>query len=462
MVNQIKPTLKVNHIAPHIGGGVGSVLKNYFELSPKLGVTNSLYCLDRCKSNLSALPCIENKKEGVILSSKKWAKIRPEITNCDIILIHYWNHPLLAKFLLEAKSLKCKKVIWCHNSGLFEPHIIPRYLITIAQKIIFTSSCSFSAPNLKDLIKTNPRKFSAVHSVCALKKYSKLFRKRVHKKKSKKNLLYLGTVSNSKMHPESAKIFAKLSKRGFKINVVGGPDHSQLERNVSKMGGEIKTFGEVKDVLPFYAKADLFIYPLRKDHYGTGEQVLLEAMAAGLPVVAFNNPAEHAILANGAGSLVSNSAQFIRETLKVSNNDKYRLNLRKKAFEKIKDKLNSCIMVQKLVTSLKVIAQNADCRRLVSQCAVAKPTLLELYAKNSFFDGENFIKKINKNPSSTYHMTCLKLKNVLQSSSHMGIWRYNSKSTPAQYLKFLPNYKGSLMLKRANKSLKTNRKDIYC
>jgi glycosyltransferase involved in cell wall biosynthesis len=450
----IKPTLRVNHIAPHIGGGVGSVLKNFFELSKNLGVTNSLYCLDRCKSNLSALSCLRKKKEGVILCSNKWTNIKKEIFNCDILLIHYWNHPLLAKFLLEARSLKNKIVIWCHNSGLFEPHIIPRYLTKSAQKIIFTSSCSFSAPNLQDLIKTNPKQFSAIHSVCALDKYFKLPERHVHKQKRKINLLYIGTVSGAKMHPECSNIFTKLSKSGFKINVVGGPDHSKLKRNVGKMGGKIKTFGEVKDVTSFYANADLFIYPLRKDHYGTGEQVILEAMAAGLPVVAFSNPAERAILANGAGSLVSKSTEFVKETIKLSNNNKYRHKIRQKAFAKIKNKLNSCIMVQKLVASLKAAAQQAGRRRLASMGAVIKPTLLELYAQNSFFDGEEFIKRIKKTPTSTHLLACRKLKKILQISSQSQIWRLKSKSTPAQYLRYLPNYKGSLMLKKANQSLK--------
>lgn len=454
MIKRQKQKLKINHITPHIGGGVGSVLKNFFELSPKLGVTNALYCLDRCKSNLSTLSCIKVKKDGIILKSQKWGHIQKELAKCDIILIHYWNHPLLAQFLLEARNLQCKKAIWCHISGLSEPQIIPQYLVKIAQKIIFTSSCSFSAPNLKSIIKSNPSQFQVIHSVCALDKYFKLSRKRSNNKKRIINLLYLGTVSSAKMHPECAKIFAELSKQGFQINVVGGPDHCHLSRNVSRIGGVIRTFGEVKNVLPFYAKADLFIYPLRKDHYGTGEQVLLEAVAAGLPVVAFNNPAERAILGNGAGTLVSNTKEFIKETLKLSNNIKYRNKIRKKAFIKLKQRINSNIMVKKLVASLQKTARYTDYPCLAPQQTVFQPTLLELYAINSFFEGEKFIKSMHKNRNSAFFKVCKKLKQVLQCRAHPRMWRLDSKGTPAQYLKYLSSYRDSITFKNANKSLK--------
>jgi len=68
------------------------------------------------------------------------------------------------------------------------------------------------------------------------------------------------------MHPQSDKVFAKLSQLGFSINVVGGPDRCQVAGNVRQIGGKIKIFGEVKNVLPFYAKTDFFIYSLREDH----------------------------------------------------------------------------------------------------------------------------------------------------------------------------------------------------
>lgn len=451
-----RKTLKVNHITPHIGGGVGSVLSNFFKMSSSFGITNSLYCLDICKSNFSNFNSAKAKKEGISLGSKNWKRYKREISNCDVILIHYWNHPLMAKFLLEADFCRNQSVVWCHNSGLFEPQIIPRYLTRIAHKIIFTSSCSFSAPNLQDLIRLNPDQFVSIHSVCSLDKYSKLFRRKKYKKITKGNLLYLGTVSCAKMHPQSDQIFTKLSQLGFSINVVGGPDQCQLARNVRQIGGKINIFGEVKNVLPFYAKADLFIYPLRKDHYGTGEQVLLGAMAAGLPVIAFNNPAEHAILEDGAGTLVSKPVDFVHKTLKLFNNKKYGAKQIKKAHQRIKTEINSSIMVEKLVALLKQTAEHSADIQLRGKPFFLKTSLLELYALNSFFNGEKDLKKTKGKANTLYDTVLSKFKNLIRNEDSYKKWTSNTKSTPSQYLSHLPAHKGFMMLKKIENFLKSN------
>ena len=48
--------------------------------------------------------------------------------------------------------------------------------------------------------------------------------------------------------------------------------------------------------VPYLAEMDVFGYPLRSDHFGTSEQVLGEAMAAGVVPVVMDNPAEKLIV----------------------------------------------------------------------------------------------------------------------------------------------------------------------
>ena len=43
--------MKVLHIAPHVGGGVGFVLKGFFQESARLNIESDLYCLDNCRHN---------------------------------------------------------------------------------------------------------------------------------------------------------------------------------------------------------------------------------------------------------------------------------------------------------------------------------------------------------------------------------------------------------------------------
>ena len=63
------------------------------------------------------------------------------------------------------------------------------------------------------------------------------------------------------------------------------------------------------------AKTDIFAYPLTEKNYATTENALLEAMAAGLPVVVLNNPAERSIVENGVTGIVADSEYEFAESV---------------------------------------------------------------------------------------------------------------------------------------------------
>ena len=53
------------------------------------------------------------------------------------------------------------------------------------------------------------------------------------------------------------------------------------------------------------AAGDIFFYPLRRGHYGTAENALIEAMSLGLVPVVLDNPAEAAIVEDGETGIVA-------------------------------------------------------------------------------------------------------------------------------------------------------------
>ena len=72
----------------------------------------------------------------------------------------------------------------------------------------------------------------------------------------------------------------------FKLLIVGeGPEQANLTRAVTErnIASHVVFVGHVTDVAPFYAIADVLALP---SHSEGSPNVLLEAMAAGLPVVA--------------------------------------------------------------------------------------------------------------------------------------------------------------------------------
>jgi len=63
--------------------------------------------------------------------------------------------------------------------------------------------------------------------------------------------------------------------------------------------------GKIDDIRTQLASFDAFGYPLCKEHYGTGEQVLIEALAAGVPPVVLGGGAEAFVVEDGYNGLVA-------------------------------------------------------------------------------------------------------------------------------------------------------------
>ena len=94
----MKKKTQVLHLLPHCGGGVGTVLRALLEaeLKQNLPVVSSIACLEllnettRCHCNRLGIAwsdCIAVRKDPEILDAL--------VKTADIVLIHWWNHPLL-------------------------------------------------------------------------------------------------------------------------------------------------------------------------------------------------------------------------------------------------------------------------------------------------------------------------------------------------------------------------------
>lgn len=427
--------IKIVHITPHLGGGVGISLANFIDQSEKVGVDNRVLCLDWCENLIEYFRTCSNLTQGLFWYSREL--VYREIFDCDCVVIHYWNHPLISVFLSDFLSIKNKSIIWCHNSGLSEPHIIPSYLIDIADSIVFTSLSSIKAPNFDILSHGRSRSALFVPTVRDLGAYLSIGANRTLKTSIHK-LLYVGAVTRSKMNPDAALIFAQLSRRGFQIDVVGGPDHAQLADEVESLGGRIKVFGHVDNVVDFYAGSDVFVYPLRDDHYGTGEQVILEALASGLPIVAFNNPAEVAILNQFAKIKLANStSEFIQEVLNLTASPQELLKMSRELHLSASLIYGSNQMTDEL---LGIVKNTVESSRNVEQHIKRTETiddLLAVYARASFFDTALYAQ-ILSNPRRGVELILKKIEELFIYPSKIERWQAKTKSTPEHYFKYFP------------------------
>jgi glycosyltransferase involved in cell wall biosynthesis/predicted metal-dependent phosphoesterase TrpH len=113
------------------------------------------------------------------------------------------------------------------------------------------------------------------------------------------NVLYAGRITREKGAELLADAFLSAHKRDPRLRLVlagGGPEQQRLSERV----GEHATFLgwlEGEDLARAYASADVFLFPSATDTFG---QVILEAQASGLPVLAVAAGGPTALIEDGA------------------------------------------------------------------------------------------------------------------------------------------------------------------
>ncbi|MCJ7825016.1 MAG: glycosyltransferase [Anaerolineales bacterium] len=149
-------------------------------------------------------------------------------------------------------------------------------------------------------------------------------------------LLFVGRLASEKGLDMLIQAFAIIhkSRPNVRLLLLGkGPHEDVLRANLrkSKLGKFVIFAGAVphEQVPDYYAAADLFVFPSKTETQGL---VIIEAMAAGLPVVAVRAPGAVDILADGGVVLVEDTpARFSRSVIELLEDPSKRASLREEA-----------------------------------------------------------------------------------------------------------------------------------
>ncbi len=122
------------------------------------------------------------------------------------------------------------------------------------------------------------------------------------------NVLYAGRITHEKGADLLADAFLEAHRRDPRLHLVlagGGPEQERLRERV---GDERATFlGWLSgiDLARAYASADIFLFPSASDTFG---QVILEAQASGLPVIAVAAGGPLSLIEHGVSGLLAKPA----------------------------------------------------------------------------------------------------------------------------------------------------------
>lgn len=286
MFSSTKSAKRILHVTPHLGGGVGKCI-SLLVADSHSSLNHEVLLLERPVRTESVDVIEQNGINVSVWNREKQSTVR-FVRSFDLTMIHWWSHPSLSEWIGQTRDVKGSLIIWSHVSGMFTP-FIPESIMVGPKRIVASSLCSRNSPN------SNLWFGHVVHSgSIKVESLSELACPPV-----RNGAVFVGHLDYCKLHDDFVTIVAKVSRETRDVLIVGdGPNRFQIERDLDRLNlpHPPKFVGWVSNPLELMMRFKYFLYPLRPNHYGTGENVLIEALACGLLPLVQNNPAEMAII----------------------------------------------------------------------------------------------------------------------------------------------------------------------
>jgi glycosyltransferase involved in cell wall biosynthesis len=296
--------MRLLHVAPHLGGGVGKAHAALQSVLP--GQVERTFVLLEPPRDRRYVDLIQRHGARVIVADNL-DQVASLAADADIVQFEFWNHPRLFECLAKCDFPAMRSVFWSHISGVAEP-LIPVGLMDMAMRFVFTTSASLGAASIACLPGDTKNKLAVINSGFGFAHAMPIARPRDWKP----SIAYLGTVDFVKMHPGFFNALDSVDHHDVRASVWGAVDRSgPVPERASAMRHpeRVTLCGETADPFSALSVADIFFYPLQSGHYGTAENALIEAMSLGLTPIVMSNPAEMAIVRDGETGLVARSIE---------------------------------------------------------------------------------------------------------------------------------------------------------
>lgn len=339
--------INVVYIAAHLGGGAGKAISGLIK-----GLTNydsTLLLLEKPVETKYYDACID---AGInVTVSNDIQVIRHLAEDNDLIILNWWCHPLFVKVFQALDGIDKKIIIWSHINGLHYPYM-PFEFIGMFDGCMFTSSCTFDNDYWSDKEKEKIRQKSAIVYGIGDFKPEKCTHKTGHKIHGSFRIGYTGTLSFNKASREFPIICEEIKNiiPDASFEMYGRTD-DDFEKSFDSDYVHFNGYtDDLNDILP---QMDIFCYPLNAVNFATTENALLEAMAAGLPVVVLDNPTMRSIITHGKNGLIAmNTDQFVRYVKELYLHDDLRKMLGENARKSVIDRYdgeNNCEVCEKYI-----------------------------------------------------------------------------------------------------------------
>lgn len=430
--------MRVLHITPHLGGGVGTVVLAYLEnVSSSTSDTHILFALDSINPSAKArlqIVGIESAED----SRENLEQLNEHVKKSDIVLIHWWNHPLLSELLINYELPPSRVAIWAHISGSQAPNNFTRQIFKYPDLFVFTTPLSFLDPEYRNLTEPERKIVRAIWSTGGVERMEPYYQPR-----SERNIAEIGYVGNLDYAKLNLEFVNCCERINLKINesvfTVIGPQKQKLSEDVSKsrIGSKIFLTGYVseEEKLNRLSRFGVFGYPLAAHHYGTCDQAIQEAMALGVPVVVLANKMESFMVEHGVTGYVAQSIdEYVDYVVRLAQDVELNGKIGSQARAEAKQRYS----LQKMVMEWQNVFTDL----------VLKPKTTKKWPKTKagkYSGAEIFVESLGKYGAlfedlilTNSELSSGQLISQIRALSALPHWSSNTKSTPKHFASFFP------------------------
>jgi len=303
--------MRILHVTPHLGGGVGKAHAALSAVLPE--IVQQTFVLLETPRERRYVDMVEAAGARV-LTADNLAHVASLARESDIVQFEFWNHPRMFECLAWAEFPAMRSVFWSHISGITRPLIQPA-LIAEAARFVFTTEASLASASVAALRRKMLKKASVINSGFGFPNATpRIARGPVP------GISYLGTVDFVKMHPGFFDAIDALGDDRVRVAVWGEVDPQgavAARARAMRYPNRVEFMGPTSDPEAALANAAIFFYPLQREHHGTAENALVEAMSLGLAPLVLDNPAEKAIIRDGQTGFIASSIEEIGSLLEM-------------------------------------------------------------------------------------------------------------------------------------------------
>jgi len=369
--------------------------------------------------------------------SKKKPEVLDFITDCDILLIHWWNHPLLYDFLVRGQLPASRVIFWAHQKGSPAPNNFTDKILKYPDLFVFTTPLSYKIKEVKDLPNKYKKRLRNIWSTGGIDRVKSL----KLKEHCGFNIGYIGNVDYAKMHPDFLDICNQVDIPDVHFIIVGGPNGKKLEEEAAHrdIGHKFHFTGFVseEEKWEYLSQFDVFGYPLALHHYGSCDQVLQESMAAGIAPVVLANPMESYMVKDGkTGIVAKDKDEYVRALQDLYQNPKLKNFLSKNA----KKYAIETFSLEKMVNEWnRIFNEVSGLPKTVRKWEINKK-IKDISHKDVFLEslgnyGGDFVAYCNAKNDEEKKSTIEKIEKLAELAN----WQSETKSSVHQYHSFFYN-----------------------